>query len=263
MKTTNRFMITIALLGTIAGATIAAQPTLPEPGPESGGLRLRLTVVAAPGPGTNAFNVRLDLINVANHPIHLTAHWENEETNDFAGYLQAAFSVQTDPPIEPWLGQVAMGHRTAPQPKKTLQPGETLTVKWKTANGRLNNTAVTDPIVVQNPRFPVDGQYSIHGLVTLLTDDGDHLLRSNDQVVAVGGSVALPKFTYGSLDYCEPINGFAILRLGRGQGVEVGDKFIVQTGYIGQTWTLTVTNVNTDYSTGTLIHNEAHGPGFP
>ena len=155
------------------------------------------------------------------------------------------------------MGQIVMGRRKAPQPEKTLQPGETVTVKWKTSNGYLNNK-VTNPITVQNPRFPVDGLYSVHGIVTLQTDDGEHLLRSNDQIVAAGGGVALPKYTYSSLGYCEPTNGWAYLQLGRVQKVDIGDKFIVHTGLIGETWELTVTNVTTSFSIGTLIPYGEH-----
>ena len=266
MKATYKFMIIAALFGTIGGEAVAAEPNIPEPGPECGGLRLRLTVAPAPNKEKDAFNVELDLINVTNHPIRLTARWENYETNDFADYLHAAFSVRTDPSIEPFTAQVIMGRREArktlvllgqtlspepPQPEKTLQPGESVTVKWKSSNGHLKNK-VNNPHSDQNPRFPVDGLYSVHGTVLLQTDDGEHFLRSNDQIVAAGGSVALPKYTYGRLGECDSTNGWAELVLGRVNKVEVGDKFIVLSGN-RQCWELTVTNVDTYLSKGTLI----------
>src|SRR5258706_9140423 len=47
----------------------------PEPGPENGGLRMRLVVTPNPKPGAGGYDVRLDLVNLSDRGIWLKADW--------------------------------------------------------------------------------------------------------------------------------------------------------------------------------------------
>jgi hypothetical protein len=78
----------LLLLLFCAGPLRAAE--LVEPGPEDGGMRLRL-VVNPLGAGSNqAFRVRAELINVTNHPVRLVADWTSDsEKGDFKDYFEA------------------------------------------------------------------------------------------------------------------------------------------------------------------------------
>src|SRR5205809_419914 len=86
----------------------------------------------------------------------------------FPTTAKAAAGIESGRPVAPWIGGVQQGRRTSPQPEHVLEPGEVLTVDWQTEGPRLKNR-VTDPIEVQNPRFPFPGLYSVHATVDVIT----------------------------------------------------------------------------------------------
>ena len=77
-------------------AEIAA---LPEPGPEDGGLRMRLVVVPRTDAGKDGYDVRMDLLNTSERAITLRAGWESEEGGDLKDYIEAATSIECVPAV--------------------------------------------------------------------------------------------------------------------------------------------------------------------
>ena len=162
----------------------AAEP--PEPGPENAGLRLRLVVADSPPRTPLGYGVRLEVLNMTNRPITLRAGWWSDlEKGDVRDYLEASMSVETYPAIAPWMGQLADGHRTAPQPEHVLKAGEVLSLHWQTKGRHLKNR-VTNPNEVQDPEFLLPGLYSVHATVAIITSERTVLLRSNEQLVSSG-----------------------------------------------------------------------------
>jgi hypothetical protein len=251
----------LALMST---ALLRANGIVPEPGAESGGMRLRLRVTPASNAANDVYEVRLDLINVMTHPIKLIAGWRYDtDKGDFKDYLEAAVSIETVPPIAPWLGQTWIGERKTPQPTYEMQPNSTLSLKWSSPKRQLKSK-VSDPIEIQNPYFPNDGLYEIHAAVTLQTANGPVFLRSNAQQISVAGSEKMPKYTFGRIRVYSETNRSVILDLGSAQGVSKGDQFLILTGLININWRFTVTNVGPTYSLGSIAEDspkaESHFP---
>src|SRR5256885_10716752 len=129
----------------------AAEPVaLSEPGPEDGGLRMRLVVAPRTDLGRQGYNVRVDLLNISEQPITLRAGWRNEEAGDLKDYIDAATSIECVPAVQRWMGGGQMGHRQSPQPEHSLKPGAVLSVRWPT-EGRHLHKPVKNPNEVQNP----------------------------------------------------------------------------------------------------------------
>ena len=227
----------------------AETAALPEPGPEDGGLRLRLVVAPRTEAGKEGYDVRVDLLNTSERAITLRAGWESEDTGDLKDYIDAATSIECVPAVRRWMGQVRQGQRKSPQPEQVIKPGALLSVHWQTEGRHLKNR-VTNPIEVQNPEFPFLGLYSVHATVNVLTSEGTVALRSNEQLVPVGGSRAMPKSSLGQLMQVEPNGKTAMLNLGSLQKVEPGDQF--QYSSMREQGKLTVTTVKPGYSMGNL-----------
>jgi hypothetical protein len=229
------------------GGKLAPQP---EPGPEDGGLRLRLVVGPRATAGKEGFEVRLDLMNVSERAVTLQTGWELEEQGDVKDYLEAAASIDTFPQIEPWRGGLAARElRRSPQASQALPAGETLSVRWQTDGKRLKNR-VSDPTVVQNPTFPFPGMYAAHATLDVITGQGAVRLRSNEQLVSVGGSRAMPRHTYGRVWSANREKKSATLGLGSLHKVAVGDRFEIPSKTA--VWRLTVTEVQPRSSDCTL-----------
>jgi hypothetical protein len=224
---------------------------LPEPGPENGGLRLRLIATPRADAAREGYDAKIDLLNVSDHPITLKAQWRSEsDAGDVKDYLAAATSIECVPAVAPWVGGVAEGQRTSPQPEYVLKPGETLSANWQTDGRHLKNR-VTNPNDVQNPHFPFDGLYAVHATIDVITANATVRLRSNEQLVSVGGSHAMPKYTLGRLWNVDPEKKTAVLSLGSLQKIAVGDQF--EIGHPkGEHWKLTITRVEPTISFGEL-----------
>ena len=227
----------------------AENTALPEPGPENGGLRMRLMVVPRTGTTNEGNEVRVDLLNTTEHAIHLRAAWEYDETGDLKDYIDAATSIECVPAVQGWMGQIMAAHRQAPQPEQVLKPGEVLSVRWQT-EGRYLKNRVADLLTVQNPTFPFAGLYSVHATLTITADEHSVRLRSNEQMVSVGNSYVMPKSTLGQLLQVEADGKTALVSLGSLQKIEPGDQFEYQT--MLDQGKLTVTTVQPDYSIGNL-----------
>ena len=247
----KRVLIFMPLVLATLTIRVVAESTLPGPGPEEGGLRLRLVVTPPPGGGKDGYNVRLSLLNTTKQKITLKAGWWYEtDRGDLKDYIEAATSFETYPAIAPWIGQVVAGQRTSPQPEYALKAGEVLSVSWH-ANGRHLKNKVTNPNSVQNPGFPFPGLYSVHA--TLKINAGGHLvlLRSNEQLVAVADSQETPKSSYGQLWGVETNSQTARLSLGSLHKIKPGDEFEIRTG-MSEFWKLTISQVLPEFSTGHL-----------
>src|SRR5262245_24394669 len=128
MKSRLLILMLLGLLPFNQGTAAAAES--PEPGPEDGGLRLRL-VVTPRADGKDGYEVRLDVINASERAVTLRAGWRNDdEIGDVGSFLEAAASIESVPAIAPWIGGVQEGRRTSPQPEHVLKSGEVLTVNW-------------------------------------------------------------------------------------------------------------------------------------
>jgi hypothetical protein len=227
----------------------AETAVLPEPGPEDGGLRMRLVVVPRTDVSKEGYDVRVELVNTSEQPITLRAGWESEDKGDLKDYIDAATSIECVPGVRRWMGQTIMGHRKSPQPEQVLKPGAVFSVRWQTEGRHLKNR-VTNPLDVQNPEFPFPGLYSVHATVHLITGEGSVALRSNEQLVPVGGSRVMPKSTLGQLLHVEADGKTAMLSLGSLQKIEPGDQFEYSTMH--DQVKLTVTTVKPNYSWGNL-----------
>jgi hypothetical protein len=250
MKPRLLTFLTFLLLLVVAPPMQAAEKTgLPEPGPEESGLRMRLLVKPRTDAGKEGYDVRVDLLNTSERAIKLLGKWRNEDRGDVKDYIEAATSIECVPAIKRWMGGVQMGHRESPQPEQIIEKGEVLSVRWQTA-GRYLKNRVTNPNEVQNPHFPFPGLYSVHATVDVITRERTVPLRSNEQLVSVGGSNALPKSTLGQLGQVEADGKTAMLSLGARHKIEVGDQF--EHNSKGDYWKLTITEVNPGYSMGNL-----------
>jgi hypothetical protein len=222
---------------------------------------MRLVVTPAAAPAGEGYDVRVELVNVADRPIVLRAAWEHQEdAADLAAYLIAATNIESDPPVAPWIGQIMQGHRASPQPERTLAAGETLLLAWRT-EGRVLKNGVSNPLFVQNPRFPVPGLYAVHATLIVPMADGPVRLRSNEQLVPVGGSTVAPRHTYGQLLEVDAAARTGTLGLGSLHGVKVGDRFGARSNY-RDAWTLTVNRVEAEMAFGTIAPDPLP-PGLP
>jgi hypothetical protein len=254
MVTVNRrtlILIPLALiLLTLRGL---AQSTLPEPGPEAGGLRLRLSVTPNPEGTNEGYYVQVDLINVSRDPIPLLTNWHSyQQEGGFKEYLEAAVSIESYPEFERWVGQTEYrSDKTLPESEYTLKPSKTLSVKWHTTGRHLKNK-VSDPFAAQNPSFTENGLHSVHVSIVISASGHQVLLRSNEQLVPIGGSRTLPKHTYGKLCGVDVKTKTARLCLGSMHNIMIGDRFRIRSDLIQMHWTLTITQVWANYSSGTI-----------
>jgi hypothetical protein len=247
MKTQLPIQALLILVTLYLRAAETAAP--PEPGPEDGGLRMRLVAVPRTEGSKEGYDVRVDLLNISERAITLRAGWRNEETGDLKDYIDAATSIECVPAVRRWMGGVQQGQRKLPQPEQVLEPGAVLSVRWQTEGRHLKNR-VTNPNDVQNPEFPFPGLYSVHASMNVITSERTVALRSNEQLVSVGGSRAMPKSTLGQLWHVDADGKTALLGLGSLQKIELGDQFEHLSK--GDYWKLTITKVEPSHSTGNL-----------
>ena len=266
MISRSRRRIVTSLLVNAAVAVLCSQlaqaATEPEPGPEDGGLRMRLVVAPRQIPTEEGFDVRVDLINSSDRAMTLRAGWRNDDPGEVKNYIEAATGIECVPAVRPWSGGVHATMRTLPQPEFLLEAGEVLMVRWQTKGRHLKNR-VTDSNDVQNPELSFPGLYSVHAYLDVITSEGVVTLRSNEQLVPVSGSRAMPKYTYGTIQSVDAGGKTAVLGLGSRHKVEVGDQFM---HFSKKTpWKLTVTKVSPGYSWGQieLLSSNADWPPRP
>ncbi len=247
-------ILTLVVLPALVSLT-AATSELPEPGPEAAGMRMRLAVTPHPESDKEGYDLQVDLISVSQEPTLLRANewrsWRHE--GSFQEFLEPAVSIETDPAIERYVGQVArpLLGITAAEPEYTLQPGETLSVKWHTMGRHLKNS-VTNPFEVQNPELKEAGLYSVHASIVLTVAGRPVRLRSNEQLVPTGGSRETPKHTYGPVVRADETTMTAMLGLGALDKISLGEQFVIRSGLKDVVWTLTITNVAPSFCFGTL-----------
>jgi hypothetical protein len=225
---------------------------------------MRLVVSPHAEGGKEGYDVRVDLLNTTKQDITLRAGWPYDtDKGDVKDYIEAATSIEAYPALAPWLGQVMAGHRTSPEPEHVLKAGKVLSVSWH-ADGRRLKNRVTDPLAVANPEFLFPGLYSVHATLLISRAERALFLRSNEQLVPIGGSRELPKHTCGPLWWTDEKTKTAALGLGSLHKVVPGDRFLIHTGMIGITWTLTITKVEAGHSTGGLEPSRVNpAPAFP
>lgn len=238
---------------------------LPTPGPESEGLRLRLTVESQHVADGDEFRVRLDLINVTDAPVTVSGVWPFGLDGSFSEYMEGATSIRAFPEITLWGIQVSAERQPSPVARHTLAAGETLTVHWETRGHRLKHRVIR-PLSNRNPYFPSDGLYGIHAELRLdiekaagsaeekssSREAGQSVrhpvrLRSNEQLVPVGGSNHAPKTSITTVRHINEDLTEGEVSAGFVDGIKPGDRFLVRTG-MAVFWKLTVTEVHADYS---------------
>jgi hypothetical protein len=246
------------MLGLLCCAACSAHAEqVVEPGPENGGLRLRLMVTKRSTPREGGFDVRLEVINASADKVTLRTGWESNEEGDVKDYLRLHASVETYPPIEPEKGATGSREvRTTPQKELTLAAGETLSLNWQSTGRRLKTESV---LGVENPELVEPGLYSVHVTLNAITATGTHRLRSNEQLVMIGGSAKQPRHTYGHITSIgRKVSAFS---LGSLDGVKVGDEFAI-TSKSGS-WKLTVVDVGPRYSDVTITGSGEDGASEP
>ena len=265
MKRTLHFLASFVFATSLAAA--AFDPGVPEPGPEEGGLRLRFLVQPRTDAEKEGYAVRIELVNVSERDVTLRADWQirgEGSVGTLDEYLEAATSIECVPEIAPWIGGVMQGQPVNPQPERVLKAGQTLSVLWQTEGRRLKNR-VTNPNDVQNPTFPFPGLYSVHATLDVITSERTVRLRSNEQLVPVGGSNAAPRHTRGFIWHADGEKMTALLSIGSLQQVAVGDQFEMGSPKGGRHWKLTITRADPTISHGTLewIGARARDPANP
>lgn len=230
-----------------------------EAGPENGGMRLRFTVRSLPRSGEEAFDVRMELVNTTEKPITLLTGWESTEPGDVKQYLTAAANIETRPRLARLRGATGfLAERTEPQKQQVLGPQETLTLQWQTARRMLKNESL---FFSANPEFTQPGLYSVHVNLNVITGNGNFRLRSNEQLVCIGGSRSQPKATSGEILKVSRDRTKAEINLGTFDKVAVGDRFDISSKLFS--WRLTITEVGQSSSEGTLEKLSSEGDYLP
>ena len=104
MKTRNLILALLILVTPYLRAAETA--ALPEPGPEDGGLRMRLAVTPRTDTTNDGYEVRVDLLNVSDRAITLRAGWTRDDAGDLKDYIDAATSMECVPAVRRWMGGV-------------------------------------------------------------------------------------------------------------------------------------------------------------
>ena len=240
-------------------STRGAEPeTLPPPGPENAGLRLRLVVVSERPSNEDVHHVRLDLINVTDEALTVVANWPHENEGDFREYCESAVSIHTYPEIIEWGLQVHRDTRESPQSIRIIPARDMLTVQW-TSRGRQLKNKVSRPNDNPNLSFPADGLYGVHAGLVLRLDNGatgtdmSYVdLRSNEQLVSIGGSIQAPKQAVVQLYNVAADHSMSEVSGGAIDGLAIGDQFEMRTG-MSCFWRLTITETRDHSATGDLV----------
>ncbi len=251
-----------ALLVLSAASGYLAGQALPDPGPESGGLQMRLVVNTSRANGNDSREISLELLNVTKEPLKLSAQWPYEkDKGDFAEYLKQAVNFIASPEIGPWEGQTMASDRKSPQPEYTLMPDAPLVIKWNTT-GRVLKKVENFILDMRTQPLPTDGLYTVHAVVIIGVDGGTVTLSSNEQKVPVGGSTEPPKYSTGRIVRCDPETLIAAIDIGRLHKITPGDCFTVRTG-MSEFWRLTIQQAGDKDAEGVLSPSDYYGRDVP
>jgi hypothetical protein len=101
----SRLLILTLLILVTLHVRAAETAALPEPGPEDGGLRMRLVVAPRTDTGQEGFDVCVDLLNTSERAITLRAGWRHADAGDLNDYIDAATSIDCVPGGSPVDGR--------------------------------------------------------------------------------------------------------------------------------------------------------------
>ena len=254
------FCVSVALA---EAATADAGTGLPEPGPENAGLRLRLIII--PDAQGDSKTVNVELLNSGPKAVTLVGDWDYEENDgDYAAFFQKRVGLATYPEVQPESFQTDGREREAPQPEYELASGKSLSVSWKTQGNQIRRDS---PFPGTSPVFPSPGLYGVKATIVVITKEGKRiLLVSNEQPMMVGGVYTLPKYATARVVRAHPNEELVMIDLGSDHRIEKGDTFVIRCG-LHASWRLTVTNVGTWFSKGTItrLHHDGQPktPAFP
>ncbi len=248
----------IGMLVALTAAQGSSQADLPEPGPENGGLRLRLSIITSRQDTNDVYSVRLGIINVSSEPVILVGQPGYERhAKDYATFLKSIVSFVTFPEILPPLGQTAGIEPKSAPPKTTIKPQEEFVVRWRSSGRRLKRQDYLNT----TPCFPSEGLYGVRAKVVIRTEEGrEILLFSNQQRVCVGGSVELPKHATARITRTDVKNNAVIIDLGTHHKIQVGDRFHVSGGHMGYYWELTVSSTSAWVSEAAVLVHQGSAP---
>ncbi|MHC4502729.1 MAG: hypothetical protein ACYTFI_05430 [Planctomycetota bacterium] len=220
--------------------------TLPDPGPASHGLRLRL-IVTNPKPGEEEVHrIRLEVLNVGKAPVVLVAKFVYERGGDYAAYLRSAATFTTVPEVLSYTGQTAGRSRKSPQPEARIEPRGSLVSEWE-IKGRMFHSGGWELTI------PTDGQFLIRAHVTVKTKAGEHVrLWSNEQPFVVGGVDTAPRQCVAKIWWVQREMNSVHLDVGAVDGASVGDVFRTYVPMRGR-WDLEVTSVDRERSVASVL----------
>lgn len=240
----------LVVLGMLVPVCAKAGTTasLPEPGPENGGLRLRL-VITPQGTG-GIHTVTVELQNTGPRAVNLVGEWDYEENSgDYKAFFERWVRFLTYPEVQPESFQTAGGERHSPQPEQGLSPGESLIVSWSVTGNQIRGQS---PFPGTTPVFPSPGLYGIKASILVVTKEGARiLLVSNEQPLAIRGSRGLPKFATARILSANPDRNQVKLDVGSDQRIEPGDTFEARWGLMAS-WRITITKVSAWSSVGSV-----------
>ncbi|MGA2621365.1 MAG: hypothetical protein ABSF26_27385 [Thermoguttaceae bacterium] len=218
-------------------------------GPENAGLRLRLSIETMNENAAAGWKVHLDLLNVGKTPVVLVGDWPYEEnTGDYTAFLRSAVSFLTYPEVEPESAQTAGQCRKSPQPEQEIKPGTALVVEWQTKGRCLKSNS--SEAVNTTPYFPTAGLYGVRARIVVVTKEKHRvLLTSNEQQVAVGGSLRMPKYATGRIVTADPEKKTISIDRGTDHKIAKGDVFTIRWG-LQASWRFRVTEVGTWFAKG-------------
>jgi len=245
----------VLLLLLVPWALLQAGESLPEPGPENSGLRLRFVVTPVAGAEKRTNQFRAELLNVSQKPITLVvADWPyGGNKADFAYYVKTQVVFITSPRTLPFTYQTMRMVFERRQLRQTIQPGESFKIEWKCRDTQLIDCGER-PLPIDYFPHPllVPGLYRVRVGIDLKTaDDKTIALESNEQQVAAGGKTHMPKHSVGRVAAVEPKKARAEIDLGKIEKVEKGDRFVIAVS-LETRWHLTIDHVGEHRSSGVL-----------
>jgi len=248
-----RNFVACCLLSIIAASAHGQSPSLPDPGPEKDGLRLRLVVKQLDQ--KKGHHVQLEVLNVGKDAITLIGQFSIENDKKYEDYLREAAYFTSYPGVLPTPFSTKGSERKSPQPTATLASGDSLVAKWTTVDNVIGGGRETG----HDLTFVRDGFFLVRAHLNLRTDDDKSMkLWSNEQPFIVGGSRQAPKACAATVIHDGKEMKFVRLDVGTLDGIQVGDVF--EVGHAKTTlWGLKITAVTERSSTSTLIGEEAMG----